>query len=481
MVFAVVFFVNSAANFAFGIVLSALLGPAEFGRYATIALAANTLAGAVFDWLRHSSLRFSGDDQGRVRIASSLEAGYLGVMALLCLAVGAAALTGVTFGVTLTALALTALLAVALNRVDFAGAQFRARDQERAFSALYGLRQLLGFTFVVAVAYYSRDSALTLAALAAANLAAGVALSAPMRTPGARLRRASGRKLVEFLVYAKPIVASLVIYQLIALINRQVALDRLGAVETGQLSLATDLGQRLFLAINALPELLLFQYALQRQRSEGLAAAERQIGVNVVLVFALLAPLTAGYVVMAPTFEALLVPTAYRGEFGRLTIELAPGFLAFCAISSGLNPVFQLARRTWPVTIAALSALAVDLALLQFGDASRSVDGLARAASISLGVGFLVGAGLAFGNAGVRPRLRDIAIIVAATLVMAFLVRPLNGVGPHALAAALALIVGGLVYGGAMLLFDVAGLRGLAAERLRAPRRAWVARLGPHS
>ena len=53
-----------------------------------------------------------------------------------------------------------------------------------------------------------------------------------------------------------------------------------------------------------------------------------------------------------------------------------------------LNPVFQLAKRTWPVTIAALIALATDLALLHFGGASRSTDGLSRAYSISLAVGF---------------------------------------------------------------------------------------------
>jgi O-antigen/teichoic acid export membrane protein len=481
MVFAVVFFLNAAANFAFGIVLSALLGPAEFGRYATVALASITLAGAAFDWLRYSSLRFSGDDEARARVAASLEAAYLGVMTLLFLAVGAAALTGLTFGFTPALLALTPLLAVALNRVDFAGAQFRARERERAFAALYGLRQLLCFTFVVVVAYFSRDAALTVAALAVSSLVAAVALGPALRTPGARLSQASRANVWQFFVYAKPIVASLVIYQLIALINRQVALDHLGAVETGKLSLASDLGQRLFQAINSLPELLLFQYALLRERAEGRAAAERQIGVNIVCVFAMLAPLAAGYVAMAPTFEALLVPSAYRGDYARLSLELAPGFFAYCALSSGLNPVFQLTRRTWPVTIAALSALATDFALLQFGDAGRSTDALARAYSISLGVGFLIGATLAFRNADVRPKLRDVAIIAAATLVMASVIRPLNGVGSHALAAALALGLGGGLYGGALLLFDVAGLRGFALERLRAPRQGWGALPRPHS
>lgn len=481
MVFAVAFFLNSAANFAFGIVLSALLGPSEFGRYATVALASITLATAAFEWLRHSSLRFSVDVEGRARVAASLEAAYLGVMALLFVAVGAMALTGLTFGLTPTLLALTPLLAVALNRVDFTGAQFRARERERAFAALYGLRQGLCFTFVIAVAYYSRDAALTIAALAASSLVAAIALSSAVRTPGARLSEASHKKVRQFFLYAEPIVASAVIYQLIALINRQVALDHLGAVETGKLSLASDLGQRLFQTINSLPELLLLQYALLRERTDGRAAAERQIGVNMVFVFALLAPLTAGYVAMAPTFEALMVPSAYRGDYARLSLELAPGFFAYCALISGLNPVFQLAQRTWPVTIAALCALATDLALLQFGGAGRSTDALAWAYSVSLGVGFFVGGALAFMRSGVRPRARDIAIIAVATLLMALVIRPFNGVGSHALAAALALGVGGGFYGAALLLFDVAGLRGLAVARLRAPRVARGPLLRPHS
>jgi O-antigen/teichoic acid export membrane protein len=171
MLFAVVFFLNSAANFVLGIVLSALLGPAEFGRYATVALAAVTLAGAVFDWLRHSSLRFSGDLEGRVSVAASLEASYLGGIALLFVCFGVVAASGLRFGLTSGLLMMTPLLAIALNRVDYAGAQFRARGKGHAFAALYGLRQLLTFVLVVAVAYVTRDAMKTIVALAIASLA----------------------------------------------------------------------------------------------------------------------------------------------------------------------------------------------------------------------------------------------------------------------------------------------------------------------
>ena len=475
MLFAVVFFLNSAANFALGIVLSALLGPAEFGRYATVALAAITLAGAAFDWLRYSTLRFAGEPGERAGVAASLEASYLGVMALLALAVILALATGVTFGLTPALLVLTPLLAVALNRVDLAGAQFRACGQDRAFAALFGLRQLFTFTLVIGVAYFTRDATLTVVALAVASLAAAVALLGPLRTPGARLGLADRGRIVEFLIYAKPIVVSLVVYQLIALINRQIALDHLGAIATGKLSLATDLGQRLFQAVSTLPEFLLFQYALERERAEGRAAAQRQIGVNMALALALLAPLAGGYMAMAPTFEALLVPSAYRGEFARLTLFVAPGFLAYCVISSALNPVFQLAKRTWPVTLASFVALATDLALLRFAGMAASVDSLALANAISLGVGFVVAAAIALREPASRPRARDIATIVAATLAMSFAVRPLNGLGSPVLAAAAAVVGGGAFYGATLLAFDVAGLRTMAVAWLRAPRRAWSA------
>ena len=379
MTFAVVFFFNAAANFAFGVLLSALLGPAEFGRYATVALAAGTVSAGVFEWLRQSSIRFSGQMEDRASIAATLDASYLAVMALLYAGVGVAYLSGQTFGVTPIALALTPLLAVALSRLDYAGAWLRARERPRPFALLYSLRQILCFTGVVAVAWFTRNSTVTIGALAVCTLLPAVAVGFAMRTPGADIKQASTRHALRFFIYAKPIVLSLVLYQLVIVVNRQAALLGLGAEATGQLSLATDLGQRLFFALNTLPEFLLFQYALKREREEGVASAERQVSFNVTVTLALLIPLTAGYVAMTPTFEAVLVPAAYRGTFADLTWRLAPGFLAFCAISSTCNPVFQLAQKTWPTIIAAACALLVDVGLLRFTGCAASAEGLAAA------------------------------------------------------------------------------------------------------
>ncbi len=413
MIFAISFFLNAATNFAFGLTLSAILGPAEFGRYSTVQFASITLAGGMLDWLRLSSLRFSGDPAARAAVASSLEAGYFALTLFVYAAVGLCVACGWTFGFGATLLLLTPLLGVAAHRVDFMGAKFRARDEGRPFAGIYALRQVLCFTAVVIVARATRDATLTVAALAAANLIPALAFSIRARVAGTALRAASADRLRTFFVYAKPIVVSLVVYQLVGLINRHIALADLGAAATGKFSLAADLGQRLFGAANTLPELILFQYVLKIDRTEGRAAAERQQSLNISLALGFLAPLAAGYAVMAPTLEALLAPAAYRGEFASLSAELAPGYFALFAITSALSPIFQLHGATWQLSAASLTALLVEIVLVGLTPLSSSIDGLAIANSLSLGAAMLTTAVLAWRVSPVRPRARDLAVIAA--------------------------------------------------------------------
>jgi len=176
------FFVNFADDFAFGVVLGALLRPPAFGRYDAVASAAVTLTGAAFGWLRLSSRRLSGEIEGGARIAASLDAGCLGELALLYLGVVVAALSGVALGASLSALLLTPFLAVAFGRVDHATAQFRARYRQAAFAALSGLRRLLRFAAAVAAAAFTRDSTATIAALAVATPAAARHMGGPKRS-----------------------------------------------------------------------------------------------------------------------------------------------------------------------------------------------------------------------------------------------------------------------------------------------------------
>jgi O-antigen/teichoic acid export membrane protein len=217
---------------------------------------------------------------------------------------------------------------------------------------------------------------------------------------------------------------------------------------------------------------VLFQIAMRREATEGHEAATRQIHLNQVYALAIIAPIALGYMAMAPTFEALLVPRAYRGDFVGLARDLAPGFLAYCAIYAICNPLFQLARRTWPITLAALAAFLGNLALASVPPFSRSVEGLALAHSASLILGFFCAALMALGRTQIMPRWRDLTTVAISSAAMALAIRPLNAIPSATLAAALALIVGGAIFGAALLAFDVAGLRALALAKLRQRRVA---------
>jgi hypothetical protein len=76
----------------------------------------------------------------------------------------------------------------------------------------------------------------------------------------------------------------------------------------------------------------------------------------------------------------------------------------------------------------------------------------------------------------VRPKLRDIGAIALGLVAMAAAVWPLRGLAPAWAGLPAIAVLGALVYGATLALFDVAGLRGMIADVLG--RRA--GRAAPH-
>ena len=80
MLIAGTFILNAGLNFVLGLALAAVLGPAEYGRFAVASMVAVVLGTACFDWLRLSATRFY-TDASRTRdpaLRSTLEAGWWG-------------------------------------------------------------------------------------------------------------------------------------------------------------------------------------------------------------------------------------------------------------------------------------------------------------------------------------------------------------------------------------------------------------------
>ncbi len=364
-------------------------------------------------------------------------------------------------------LAAAVACAIGTGLFDFGTALARARFHDGIYGVIVVTRSVATLALGCGAALLIRDPAIVLAAtISGAILAVGVAARS-LHDSAAPLRLANTARLRSFAVYGLPVVAANVVFQLIVLTNRSTAAGLFGFAEAGRLSLATDIGLRLFLAVGAAVDVLVFQLAVRREAEQGHQAAMAQLRVNAKIVFGVLLLLAVGYAMAMPAFEALLVPARYRGAFAGVSLILLPGLVLFCIGQFAVNPFFQMAGRTGPVFGAALTTLAADALGLAALPHDVGVAGIAAIHSASLALGAAAIMALAARNRAVPHGDGDFLRILLAAAVAAAALWPFRGAQPAWLALAAAALLGPASFGGALVLLDVAGLRATLLERWR--------------
>ncbi|KMO36636.1 teichoic acid transporter [Methylobacterium tarhaniae] len=462
------FVVNAVLNLALGLLIAQILGPADFGRFALGTAGAVVLTIMLFEWLRLSATRFYS---ARVRdtepwIRAMLDRAYaataLGLAGAAVLLLAGHPLVGEP--ALLAAAAAGA--AVGIGLFDYQAALARARFVGGLYLRLVLIKNGLALVLMVGTAWATADAAAVMLAGGLSQLFAALlirrALADPPIPHGADRRRDALRL---FMAYGLPVVAANVIYQLMPFANRWAIAAAAGFAEAGYFSLAADIGARLFSTLGAALDLLLFQIAVLAAETHGREAGEAQVARNGAVVLALLLPSAAGFWAVAPALDAIAVPAAYRGHFVDYTLLLIPGLVALALMNFALNPVFQIRRRTLPLIAAggvgALVNLVAALALARpFGP-----HGIAAAQSLGLLAAMLVlGFRALTGPGRLRMPWRDPAAVVLATAAMTVAILPLRGLDPW-LALPACVAVGGLVYGGLVWRFDIAGLRAAVVAR----------------
>ncbi|WP_407519645.1 polysaccharide biosynthesis C-terminal domain-containing protein [Methylobacterium oryzisoli] len=478
MTIVLTFICNAGFNLLLGLVVAGVLGPEEYGRFAVAATAAVLVCTALFDWLRLSTTRFSGDaaNPASSSLKASLEAGYGGIaLAILCLAL---VLHGLGIGVAGVPVVLVAVTAVANARFEFRAAEARALFRDRTYLWLVASKNSLALVLGVAAAACLGSAAWVIAVMALCTVLATLTVRASLDRHPAPLAQARRSEVATFARYGLPIVGANLVYQAILLTNRSLGVDAFGLAAAGQLSLATDLTIRLLVSVGAALDVFLFQLALRRRAESGEAAGHRQVATNMLVVGAVLCFLGTAYVVAMPALQALFIPAAYRGAFGDLSIILVPGTVAFCFAQFGLNPIFQLSGRTGILIGSAVAALAVDAALVWLVLPRAGIEGLA----VAHAGGLLAGA-LAAGWAAARaracwPPARDALAVLAATAAMAGATWPLRSLETPWLALIGTGLLGTLVYGGLLVGLNAGGLRDALQRRMARPGTVGPAR-GP--
>ena len=187
-------------------------------------------------------------------------------------------------------------------------------------------------------------------------------------------------------------------------------------------------------------------------------------------MLAVVLPAGVGMWLVLPSFEALVVPEAFRGPFARYLSTMLPGLVAFILLQYAISPIFQIARRTWPMITAALAACGADGLLILLWARGGDAHSFALAQSLAQIVGLCVAIGYAAALRPLWPALRDIGAPIAATGVLALVVLPLRDRAPG-LALLLAQVgVGAVVYGALAYLLDIAQARSRLAGALSGSR-----------
>ena len=470
------FLANSATNVVIGLLVAKYLGPEEYGRFAIAFSISAVVQTALFDWLRLAATRFYSvrvRDQKPV-VRATLDISFVAVVCALALATVLFAYFGPTLDFDGVLILLALLTAVVNGLFDYSTALVRARFDDHLFGRLVFVKNLLSLLLTGGGAFLFHSAAVALAGTIASLFGTVIAARASLTDKGAPPGAARRETAAALIAYSAPIVTANLLYQAIPLAARSTVADVYDFAETGQFALAFDLGMRAMLAFGSALDVLLFQIAVAAHENHGAERARRQVGRNMAVVLAFLLPACTGLFLVMPSIELLIVPAQYRGPFAHYLSLLLPGLFAMGMILFGVNPVFQIGKKTAPMVGAALVAVAAGFFLVVALPWGRDASSLALAQCGAYLAALVATLFFAARAKPIWPRPRDVAFAVVATGGMVAVLSPLREMTPGVLTLLLQVSLGVVVYGVLTLIFDTAGLRGQAMDWIKRRRARTV-------
>ncbi|MFO1114998.1 MAG: oligosaccharide flippase family protein [Beijerinckiaceae bacterium] len=455
------FVVNALFNFLIGLVVAKFLGPEEYGRFALALALGLVIQTAVFDWIRLAAIRFYSErtrrDEPQVR--ATLDTAFAIIAVGLSLAVGAVLLSGLDFALSHALIGLSLATAVTNGLFDYSCGLARARFDDRQYGRLVLVKNAFSLVLTTGAAFWFGSAKMALLGAIVSIAGSIVAARGALTDADSEARRAQYDLARSYLAYAFPIIAANLLYLLIPFINRTLVTRYYGFAETGQFSLAFDLGLRAVQAIGSAMDVLLFQIAVAAHDSHGLERAKEQIARNITIVLAVIAPSCAGLLMTLPSVQALVVPFEFRGFFGHYLTLMMPGLFALTLINFAINPIFQIEKKTLPLIGAALIGCAGAPLFVYLLPRGTDASSLAVAQSAAYLAALLALIAFAAPSRPRWPSLGDLARIAVALAAMCLVLWPMRAWTPGFGALAAQVIAGAGVYCGLALALDIAGLR----------------------
>ena len=455
-----------------GVISAALMTrifePSEYGLYAlglSISLSLNI---ALFEGLSLSVLRQMKFVEQAERFFGTILACFMG-------------LSGLTFAVTAAGL----LVAGSLDLVEIAvagliltvsGAWFelglRVKLVELHADAYFRMsvfRSVLALLFIVATAYFTRNAAVTMIAFASSYIL-GSLLYRESRFSIAHLcfDRFMAKGLFTF---GFPLAASLSLATLLGgTIDRWVLQGVSGAGSVGLFAAATVVAQSPIFALAGGIGPFAYSKAVTALESRDHLVVSTQLSANFVLLLGVVAPATVGIIDLSKSLAGIMVGPSYVDAVVAFTPWIAVG-TAFSSIRAFyIDTAFQLASRNGYLVVSMAATVVfnagIDILLVPKFSGMGAAIGFCAASCL----GFVITTAASLRVFRLPFPVRDTLKIAFCTALMSVALHELRDVA-HVSNVFVGVLAGGLVYAGALIAFDVRGLRQILLQRLIARRR----------
>jgi O-antigen/teichoic acid export membrane protein len=429
--------------------LTRILLPASYGRYALATLIMMIGAAILFDWMGVALVRiYAGARKTDHTLRTFLQIFLILAAAVLLTALPMSLVAGPAYGVG-------AFLIVAYSGFELAARVRMASFQAGRYLVMNLARSVLIMAFALPIAVATGDG---LWAAAGTALGMAVATLPGLPKPAAGSPGDIDRVLVrEIFAYGLPIGLSMILAGFVSSGTRALV-GAMGSTEDlAYYTAAYVLIQNTLNMVGSGIEGAAFPLAVAAVEHGDEAGARRQLVQNAALLMAVLTPAAVGMALTAPAIAHNLVGAAFEPMVAQLTPWMAAGGLLANLRANYLDHAFQLGRKphlqVWVTAVAGVLAMAMAAALIP----GLGAVGAAIAVTAAMGVS-CVQALLAGRRAFPLPfPLGEASRIFAACAVMALIVRLVPGI---TLVSLIGQAVGGaLAYGLTAFALDVLGAR----------------------
>ena len=452
--------VQAIAGFGAVTAFTRLLSPADYGAYALGFSVMSLVHTCLFTWLEAAVARFHAaepDDAGRAGLFATVRRAYL----TLILAVPAVAVA-VIFVLPLSGPVRAAVGAgvgaiVTRSLLKLIQERRRAAGEVAGYARMDMLQTGGGFLLGMALAWFGFGAA---APLIGAGVMAGACLIFAL--PKEAKRIAGGaferERLQAYAAYGLPLSLSLVMSLALATTDRFVLAAFLDAPTVGAYHAGYSLSSRtldvlfIWLGMAAGPAAVA---ALERGGHAALRAVAKEQAALIVLMAL---PAATGLALVARPLAELMVGPDLRVQAAEVTPWIAAGGLFSGLTTYYFHTAFTLGRKTRRLLAAMAIPAAANLGLALVLIPRFGLMGAAWATTASYAIGLL--ASIALGRSAVAlpiPWLETGKALAACALMAAVLLRMPSGGGVVELAEKS--LAGGLIYGLAALLLNIAGAR----------------------